>query len=125
MSTSEPTLTRAQRIVGRFRHHEDWEILTLEISHALEDAHNAGHEVLTPRISIPCDDEWSRQMTQLMMAAPGLQAEIERLQRQLSDIHEITQDNSVPAWSKLQNIEATARCGSPLTSPSGTEGGRD
>lgn len=52
MST-EPTRTTALRIVDRFRHHEDWEVLTLEISHALEDAHKAGHEVPVPSIIEP------------------------------------------------------------------------
>jgi len=35
--------------------------------------------------------------------------EIKRLRAKLDAIHDITQDNSVPCWQKIQNIEATAR----------------
>lgn len=34
---------------------------------------------------------------------------IQRLRKRLADIHEISQDNAVPDWQKLQNIAATAQ----------------
>ena len=39
-----------------------------------------------------------------------LEAQVSRLEKKLTEIHEITQDTtlSVPCWQKLQNIEATA-----------------